>query len=208
MERADAETPRRLAFACLFLRPPARKGYETATISVQTRRLYGRGRAVSLESAQSRDRHLLTRRVRPAMTDFEKCRPAPERAVRAWLAAFERDPPLHTLFPLPLKNGKSIPGVHVVCSACGGRLSGDRVRGRVTQPLPHVRTVTANAMCTLCNRVTHVDFRFRTDTATTVVEWLASNGHWQARPMQPPSVRARVVDAFRRLLNRLSSRSS
>lgn len=141
------------------------------------------------------------------MTDSEKGRPALEREVRAWLAAFERDPPLYALFPLTLKNGKSIPGVLVVCSACGGRLSGDRVRGRVTQPLPHVSAVTANAMCTLCNRVTHVDFRFRADTTKTVVEWLASNGLWQARPMQPPSVRARVVDAFRRLMHRLSSRS-
>lgn len=141
------------------------------------------------------------------MTDLEKCRPAPEREVRAWLAAFERDPPLYTLFPLTLKNGKSIPGAHVVCSACNCRISGDRVRGRVTQPLPHVNAVTANAMCTRCNRVTHVDFRFRAGEATTVLEWLA-HGRWQARPMQPPSIRVRVADAFRRLLTWLSSRSS
>jgi len=139
------------------------------------------------------------------MTDVEKY--PPEREVRNWVNAFERDPPLYTLFPRRLKNGTSIPGVHVACSACNCRISGDRVRGRVTQLLPDVLTVAANAMCTRCDRVTHVDFRFRADKTTTVVEWLAGNGRWQARPMQPLSIRVRVVDALRRLLTWLSSRS-
>lgn len=137
---------------------------------------------------------------------MEKCSKAPEREVRDWVAAFERDEPLYGQFPLTLANGRSIPGLHVVCSECNCRISGDRVRGRVVQSLPSVTTVTANAMCTRCDRITHVDCRFRSVEQTAVLEWLA-NGHWQARPMQPKSIRVRIFDAFRRLLTRLSSRS-
>jgi hypothetical protein len=61
-------------------------------------------------------------------------------------------------------------------------------------------------MCTRCDRITHLDARFRADEQTAVLEWLA-NGRWQARPMQPVSIRVRVADAFRCLLAWLSSRS-
>jgi hypothetical protein len=138
---------------------------------------------------------------------LEKCSKAPEREVRDWIAAFERDPPLFAQFPLTLRNGRSIPGVHVVCSTCRCTISGDRVHGRVTQFLPHVISVSANAMCTRCDRLTHLDFRFRADRELAVVEWLAGNGRWQARPMRPRTLRVRLGDAFRRLLTRLSSRS-
>jgi len=63
-------------------------------------------------------------------------------------------------------------------------------------------------MCTRCDRITHIDCRFRAAGKIAIVEWLGSNGRWQARLMQPRSIRVRVVDAFRRLLSRLSSRSS
>ncbi len=139
------------------------------------------------------------------MTDLKKGCNTPEREVRDWIAAFERDPPLFMQFPLSLRNGKSIPGVHVVCSACHCQISGDRVRGRVIQYLPHVATIRANAMCTRCDRITHVDCRFRADGKIAVVEWLGTNGRWQSRLMQPQSIRARIADAFRRLLARLSS---
>jgi hypothetical protein len=137
---------------------------------------------------------------------LEKCSKASEREVRDWVAAFERDEPLYGQFPLTLANGRSIPGLHVVCSECNCRISGDRVRGRVVQSLHNVITVTANAMCTRCDRITHVDCRVRSDEQTAVLEWLA-NGRWQARPMQPGSIRERVTDAVRRLLAWLSSRS-
>lgn len=131
---------------------------------------------------------------------------ASERAARDWVAAFERDRPLYEQFPLTLANGRSIPGLHVVCSECACRISGDRVRGRVVQSLPHVITVAANGMCTRCDRITHIDCRFRSDEQTAVLEWLA-HGQWQARSMQPGSFRVRIIDVFRRLLDRLSSRS-
>ena len=138
---------------------------------------------------------------------MEKISKTPEREVRDWVAAFERDPPLFAQFPVTLRNARTIPGVHLVCSTCNGRISGDRVRGRVVQSLPGVITVTANGMCVGCERLTHIDCRFRSDEQSAVLEWLA-NGRWQARPMQPESIRMRIVDAFRRLLTRLSSRWS
>lgn len=143
-----------------------------------------------------------------AVSDSEKCCKTSARESRDWVAAFERDPPLYDEFPLTFENGRSIQGLQIVCSACSCRISGDRVHGRVTQMLPHVFTVTANAMCTRCDRITHIDTRFRIDAQAVIVEWLATDGRWQARPMQPESIRARVFDAFRRLLTRLSSRSS
>lgn len=127
------------------------------------------------------------------------------REVHEWLAAFERDAPLFEQLPLTLRNGRSVPAIHIVCSTCSCRLSGDRVHGRVVQSLAHVITVTANAMCTRCDRITHVDCRFRTDEQDAILEWL-SNGRWQARPMRPGSIRGRVVEAFRRVLARLQSR--
>jgi hypothetical protein len=71
-----------------------------------------------------------------------------------------------------------------------------------------VVTVRANAMCTRCDRLTHIDARIRADGEIAVVEWLGTNGRWQARPMRPPSLRVRLGRAFRRLLTRLSSRLS
>lgn len=126
------------------------------------------------------------------------------REAHEWLAAFERDAPLFEQLPLRLPNGKSVPAIHIVCSTCKCRLSGDRVHGRVVQSLAHVITVTANAMCTRCDRITHIDCRFRTDEQDAILEWLA-NGRWQARPMRPGSIRGRVVEAVRRLLARRRS---
>jgi len=140
-------------------------------------------------------------------TDSDNDCKASAREVRDWIVAFERDPPLFTQFPVTLKNGRSIPGVHVVCSSCRCTISGDRVHGRAIQSLPHVISVRANSMCTRCDRMTHIDFRFRADREIAVVEWLASNGRWQARPILPRSLPVRLGDAFRRLLTRLSSRS-
>lgn len=139
------------------------------------------------------------------MTDLEKYRPA--REVRNWVDAFERDPPLFTQFPVALNNGRAIPGLHVACSACRCRISGGRVHGRVSQFLPHVVSVTANAKCDVCDKITHIDCRFRTDHNITVIEWLGCNGRWQARLMQPESLGGRVVDKFRRLLVRVFVRS-
>jgi hypothetical protein len=125
-----------------------------------------------------------------------------------WRLDYERDRPLHTQFPLKLLSGKSIPGLHIVCAGCGSRLSGDAIRGRVTEWLPHVVSVAANGMCIGCARITHIDCRFRTDREDTIVEWLGSGGRWQARPMRPRSLRVRLGDAVRRLWTRLWSRSS
>jgi hypothetical protein len=82
--------------------------------------------------------------------------PMSDAKARAWISQFQNEPPLYTLLPLILANGKSVPGVHVVCSTCSGRISGDRVHGRVIQSLPHVVTVTANGYCEpprICRRL-------------------------------------------------------
>lgn len=119
---------------------------------------------------------------------------------RAWISEFQNEPPLHTLFPLTLSNGKTVPSIHVVCSCCDGRLSGDRIHGRVVQSLAHVVTVAANGYCEQCERMTHIDCRFRTIRDETVVEWLASNGRWQARQLRQPTVVEKITRGAHRLL--------
>jgi hypothetical protein len=125
-----------------------------------------------------------------------------EAKARAWITAFECEQALYTQFPIRLANGKSVPGVHVVCSCCNGHISGDRVHGRVIQSLPHVVSVSANGYCEQCNRMTHIDCRFRAQKDETLIEWLASNGHWQARELQQPTVVERITRGARRLVER------
>jgi hypothetical protein len=122
--------------------------------------------------------------------------------IAGWLSTYKRDAPLYSQFPVTLKNGKSVPGVHVVCNTCRGRISGDRVRGRVIQSLPHVVTVSANGYCEQCDRMTHIDCRFRANADETVVEWLASNGYWQAKEMRQPTLGEKITQRVRRLLFR------
>lgn len=119
---------------------------------------------------------------------------------RAWSAAFEADLPLYQQFPIALKNGKKVPGVRVVCGTCDQHITGDRLRGRVMRLIPHVVTVAANGYCVCCERLTHVDFRIRASADTTVVEWLARNGQWQAREIYQLTIFERVTAIVRRLL--------
>ena len=122
-----------------------------------------------------------------------------EAKTQAWMAAFENEPPLHTLFPVTLTNGKTVPGVQIVCRCCGNRISGDRIHGRVTDLLPHVLTVSANGYCKECNRMTHVDCRFRSNAHGTVIEWLAANGCWQARELRQLTFGEKIARGARRL---------
>ena len=116
-----------------------------------------------------------------------------------WMSAFKNEPPLHTLFPVMLINGKQVPGVHVVCRSCGNRISGDRIHGRVSKLLPHVLTVSANGYCEECDRLTHVDCRLRSDGRGTIVEWLATNGHWQTQDLRQPTMAEKITRGARRL---------
>ena len=116
-----------------------------------------------------------------------------------WVEAFASEPSLHTQFPVRLMNGESVPGVHVVCSTCKSRVSGDRVRGRVIQSLPNVITISANGYCDACKRITHIDCRFRTEGQQSIIEWLSSNGYWQTREMRKPTLREKMVRDARRL---------
>ena len=125
---------------------------------------------------------------------------ASEAKTLGWITAFASEPPLHTQFPVKFVNGKSVPGVHVVCSCCNGQISGDRVRGRVTQSLPNVITVSANGYCEQCNRMTHIDCRFRAQKDETLIEWLASNGHWHARELRQPTVVEKITRGAHRLV--------
>ena len=118
---------------------------------------------------------------------------------RGWLAEFESDPPLHKIFPVTLINGTSVPGIHIVCSNCSGSISGDRIRGRVIKSLPHVLTVSANGYCEKCDRLTHVDCRFRSSADGTLIEWLAANGCWQARELRQPTLAEKIARGARRL---------
>lgn len=116
-----------------------------------------------------------------------------------WITEFKNDPPLHTLFPVTLSNGNQVPGIHIVCASCNNRISGDRIHGRVVQSLVHVLTVAANGYCEGCNRVTHVDFRFRANTNDTIIEWLATNGYWQSRELRQPTIAEKIARGARRL---------
>lgn len=119
---------------------------------------------------------------------------------RAWITEFQCEQPLHAQLPLRLANGRSVPGVHVVCSCCNGHISGDRIHGRVIQSLPHVVTVSANGYCQACNRMTHIDCRFRAKADETVVEWLSSNGRWCARELRRPTLIEKGIREARSLL--------
>ena len=125
--------------------------------------------------------------------------------VRGWIAAFDTEPPLHTLFPVELLNGKTVPGIHVVCSQCKGHISGDRVHGRVIQSLANVVTVAANGYCEQCDRMTHIDCRFRGTADETVVEWLSSNGCWYAKELRRPTLTEKVVREARKFLARFNT---
>ena len=122
-----------------------------------------------------------------------------EAKTLGWIAAFEAEPPLHTLFPVALSNGKTVPGVHIVCSRCNAQISGDRIHGRVIQSLKHVITVSANGHCDLCKRMTHIDCRFRTEGQQNVIEWLGSNGYWQARSLRQPTLGEKIARGARQL---------
>lgn len=128
-----------------------------------------------------------------------------EETARGWMAAFNSDEPLYKQFPVRLINGKTVPGIRVVCSPCGQHLTGDRLRGRVVQSLPHVVSVSANGMCVVCERLTHVDFRLRAHPGETMVEWLATNGQWQAKEVRPSTLLERAFGVVRRLRARLRS---
>lgn len=123
-----------------------------------------------------------------------------EVKARAWLTDFHRDQPLYVQFPLRLANGKSVPGVHVACSFCNDRISGDRVHGRVIQSLPHVVTVAANGFCEHCSRMTHIDCRFRVHGGETLIEWLMTNGRWQARELRQLTPMDKIRQTARRLM--------
>lgn len=136
-----------------------------------------------------------------------KSAPVAEAKVRGWVTEFQRDPPLHQSFPVTLKNGKLLPGVHVVCSKCRNRISGDRVHGRTVQSLPHVLTVSVNGFCAECDRLTHIDCRFRADGSQTIVEWLGAHGQWHAKEMRLPTLADKVSRWLRAITSGSSSNS-
>ena len=116
----------------------------------------------------------------------------------AWITAYETEVPLHALFPIRLTNGKRVQGIHLICSRCGNAISGNHLRGRVAEPLPHVVMVTANGMCARCNHLTHVDCRFRATANKTVVEWRGPSGNWYSRKMRPQPLLEEIVGRVRR----------
>jgi len=122
--------------------------------------------------------------------------------IAAWVAAYKRDLPLHNQFPIVLKNGKSVPGMHVICNNCGNHISGDRLRGRVIPSLPHVVTIDANGVCEPCDRLTHIDCRFRASGDEALIEWLGSTGLWQAREYRQPTLTEKITKRVRRLLGK------
>jgi hypothetical protein len=125
-----------------------------------------------------------------------------EGNIAAWLTAYKGDAPLHSQLPITLKNGKSVPGVHITCNNCGSQISGDRVRGRVIQSLPHVVTIEANGLCEPCDRLTHINCRFRANGDETLIEWLGSNGLWHAREYRQPTLAEKITEKVHRLLSR------
>lgn len=129
-----------------------------------------------------------------------------EATTLSWIAAFDNEPPLYSLFPVTLMNGKTVPGVHVVCSRCDNRISGDRVHGRVIQSLANVVTISANGYCEQCHRMTHIDCRFRAKARETVVEWLGSNGCWYAKELRRPTLTEKVIREARRILTRFKTK--
>lgn len=117
------------------------------------------------------------------------------------VTAFKWDAPLHSQFPITLKNGKSIPGVHVICNTCGSQLSGDRVRGRVVRSMPHVVTIEANGLCEPCDRLTQIHCRLRAGEDRTLIEWLGSDGRWHVRDYRQPTLAEKITKQICHLLS-------
>ena len=127
-----------------------------------------------------------------------------EAKVLGWIKSFESDPELHTQFPVTLKNGKTVPAIGVRCTKCGNLIDNETVHGRVVQSLPHVVTVEANALCVACDRLTHIDCRFRVNGDDAVVEWLGSNGQWMAKDYRAPTLGEKITGDLRRLVAQFS----
>lgn len=128
----------------------------------------------------------------------------PDSRVLGLIAAYERDATLASQFPLRLGNGKEVPAMRISCSCCGASLPDETVHGRVFRSLPHVVTVDANGWCEPCNRLTHLDCRFRVSTELTTVEWLGSNGRWVAREYRQPNWIEGLLARVHRMLARLA----
>jgi hypothetical protein len=158
-----------------------------------------------LDSAQSLHPMVAAGERRPTfevgMTG-DKAHAVREGHIAAWLSAYKQERPLHSQFPITLKNGKSVPGLLVVCNNCGDHITGDRVRGRIIYLLPHVVTIEANGFCEPCERITHIDCRFRTNGDETLIEWRSSNGLWQAREYRQPTLTEKITKHVRQLLSR------
>lgn len=99
--------------------------------------------------------------------------------VAAQVVAFKRDPPLHTLFPVTLGNGAVVTGFNADCGNCRQTVDPEWVHGRLFDSLPTVKTIDANAYCVACERLIHVDARFRAVDDTYQFEYPNEHGQWR-----------------------------
>ena len=100
------------------------------------------------------------------------------------IASFRRDPPLHTSFPVTLPNGAVVTGFNAQCGTCGETVDPAMVHGRLFLSLPTVQTIDANAYCVACQRLIHVDARFRAVDDTYQFEYPNEHGQWRLQGRQ------------------------
>lgn len=119
--------------------------------------------------------------------------------MREWVAAFERDPPLHHSFPIKLPNGSVLHKVVGICSACGKPVDPDHVHGRVIASMANVTTVDAHAYCIPCQQITNLHFRLRPVRSHYEIEWCGTDGIWRRRDGRPPTRFVRLCQLVLRL---------
>lgn len=103
----------------------------------------------------------------------------------AQIASFRTDPPLHQSFPITLPNGAVVPGFEITCGHCGKPVDPDWVHGRIVEVLPTVKQMAANAYCAPCERLIHLDGRFRAVEQTFQFEYPDDNNRWHVLKHDP-----------------------
>lgn len=128
----------------------------------------------------------------------------PPQVVRQ-IASFRRDPTLRGQFPLTLINGAVVKGLEAKCAQCHQPIDPEFVHGRVLDSLPTVKTLDVNAYCVPCERLIHIDVRFRAVDDTYQLEYPSGHGPWRTLRMVPDTAMRRLQRAGMALLAKARS---
>jgi len=138
-------------------------------------------------------------------TSTTTIRPAHPPQVTRQIASFRCDPPIHGRFPLTLINGAVVKGLEARCANCSQTIDPEYVHGRVLDSLPTVKTLDVNAYCVPCERLIHIDGRFRAVDDTYQFEYPNERGQWRILRNEPETPVRKLQRAGKMLLAKASS---